>query len=158
VGALCSMAEGALIVSRATQSCSASRHPRPIPEEMNNPVPCVAWSNRKSRDGDENHGPHGCAYCYAVSTSCAGFRSRRHRSEKSTSQTMSQRIAGAVKSWYAIERMEPTIRLELMTCRLRPSQQNPYISGGFPFRQCSVNVTFELSCYEGCYGVGRSGF
>jgi integrase len=48
------------------------------------------WSNRKSRDGDERHGPHRCPYCHAVPASGVGFCARSHRSEKSTSQTTSQ--------------------------------------------------------------------
>src|SRR5580693_6544964 len=37
------------------------------------------WSNRKSGDGDECHGSHGCSYRHAVSASGFGLRARSHR-------------------------------------------------------------------------------
>jgi hypothetical protein len=55
-------------------------------------------SDRRSRDGDECHGPHRCRYCDAVPAPGVGFCARSHRSEKSTSQTTSQRADGTVKT------------------------------------------------------------
>jgi integrase len=54
----------------------------------------VYGATGKSRDGDERHGPHRCPYCDAVPASGVGFCARSHRSEKSTSQTTSQRACG----------------------------------------------------------------
>src|ERR1700680_3690899 len=56
------------------------------------------WSDRKSRDGDECHGPHRCPYCNAVPASGVGSCARCHRSEESTSQTTSQRIENTVRN------------------------------------------------------------